>query len=145
MPAARARGGLRRRPDKALHGVGCIADAATIRERADGSFEVLATGTTRVKVLSVDASGAYLTAEVEELHEEPGDEAGALAEGVLRAFARIRSGSRGPGSGPCRPAPTFRTTRPSSRTWWLRRRSSTCRRSSGSSRPRTRRRGCGTS
>ncbi|MFE5029745.1 LON peptidase substrate-binding domain-containing protein [Streptomyces sp. NPDC056656] len=73
-------------PIKALHGVGCIADAATIRERADGSFEVLATGTTRVKVHSVDASGAYLTAEVEELPEEPGDEAGALAEGVLRAF-----------------------------------------------------------
>ncbi|MEV3856185.1 LON peptidase substrate-binding domain-containing protein [Streptomyces sp. NPDC050095] len=69
-----------------FHAVGCIADAATIRERADGSFEVLATGTRRVKLHSVDASGAYLTAEVEELPEEDGDEAGALAEGVLRAF-----------------------------------------------------------
>ncbi|MEV6550442.1 LON peptidase substrate-binding domain-containing protein [Streptomyces sp. NPDC051597] len=73
-------------PIQAFHQVGCIADAATIRERADGSFEVLATGTTRVKLLSVDASGPYLTAEVEELPEEPGEEAGALAEGVLRAF-----------------------------------------------------------
>jgi len=73
-------------PLKAFHGTGCIADAATIRERADGTFEVLATGTTRVKLLSVDASGPYLVAELEELPEERGEEAGALAEGVLRAF-----------------------------------------------------------
>ncbi|NWF26224.1 LON peptidase substrate-binding domain-containing protein [Streptomyces sp. PKU-EA00015] len=73
-------------PIQAFHRVGCIADAATIREREDGSFEVLATGTTRVRLLSVDASGPFLTAELEELPEEPGDGAGALAEGVLRAF-----------------------------------------------------------
>ncbi|MFJ4773854.1 LON peptidase substrate-binding domain-containing protein [Streptomyces uncialis] len=73
-------------PLKAFHSVGCIADAATVRERADGGFEALATGTTRVRLLSVDASGPFLTAELEELTEEPGDEAGALAEGVLRAF-----------------------------------------------------------
>ncbi|MFJ7418130.1 LON peptidase substrate-binding domain-containing protein [Streptomyces uncialis] len=73
-------------PLKAFHSVGCIADAATVRERADGGFEALATGTTRVRLLSVDASGPFLTAELEELKEEPGDEAGALAEGVLRAF-----------------------------------------------------------
>ncbi|MFD9501624.1 LON peptidase substrate-binding domain-containing protein [Streptomyces sp. NPDC060035] len=85
-------------PIQSFHRVGCVADAAKIRERADGSFEVLATGTTRVKLLSVDASGPYLTAEVEELTEDPddegrgsddpkaSDEAGALAEGVLRAF-----------------------------------------------------------
>ncbi len=73
-------------PIQAFHRVGCIADAATIRERPDGTFEVLATGTTRVKLLSVDASGPFLTAELEELPEEPGDGAGTLAEGVLRAF-----------------------------------------------------------
>jgi uncharacterized protein len=73
-------------PAKAFHGVGCIADAATIRERADGSFEVLATGTSRVRLLSVDTSGAFLTAQLQQLPEEPGDEAGALAQGVLRAF-----------------------------------------------------------
>ncbi|MFE6618454.1 LON peptidase substrate-binding domain-containing protein [Streptomyces sp. NPDC008086] len=77
-------------PVKAFHGVGCVADAATIRERADGTFEVLATGTTRVRLLSVDASGPFLTAELEELPEEPGDEAGALAEGVLRAFRQYQ-------------------------------------------------------
>ncbi|MET7524164.1 LON peptidase substrate-binding domain-containing protein [Streptomyces sp900116325] len=74
-------------PVQTFHRVGCIADAAKIRERADGSFEVLATGTTRVKLLSVDASGPYLTAELEELDEDSGEEAGALAEGVLRAFS----------------------------------------------------------
>ncbi|MFH8927902.1 LON peptidase substrate-binding domain-containing protein [Streptomyces pristinaespiralis] len=73
-------------PIQAFHRVGCIADAATIRERGDGSFEVLATGTTRVKLLSVDASGPFLTAELEEIPEEQGDGAATLAEGVLRAF-----------------------------------------------------------
>ncbi|MEU0832044.1 LON peptidase substrate-binding domain-containing protein [Streptomyces sp. NPDC056231] len=73
-------------PIQTFHRVGCIADAAKIRERADGSFEVLATGTTRVKLLAVDADGPYLTAEIEEIEEDAGDEAGALAEGVLRAF-----------------------------------------------------------
>ncbi|GHD28330.1 LON peptidase substrate-binding domain-containing protein [Streptomyces galbus] len=77
-------------PLKAFHGVGCVADAATIRERADGSFEVLATGTTRVRLLSLDTSGPFLTAELEELTEEPGDEAGPLAEGVLRAFRQYQ-------------------------------------------------------
>ncbi|MEV5011769.1 LON peptidase substrate-binding domain-containing protein [Streptomyces sp. NPDC055692] len=77
-------------PAKAFHSVGCVADAATIRERADGSFEVLATGTTRVRLLSVDASGPYLVAELQELTEEPGDEAGTLAEGVLRSFRQYQ-------------------------------------------------------
>ncbi|MEU0006291.1 LON peptidase substrate-binding domain-containing protein [Streptomyces sp. NPDC006314] len=77
-------------PLKAFHGVGCVADAATIRERADGTFEVLATGTTRMRLLSVDATGPFLTAELEELPEEPGDEAGALAEGVLRSFRQYQ-------------------------------------------------------
>ncbi|WP_236241006.1 LON peptidase substrate-binding domain-containing protein [Streptomyces sp. CC228A] len=73
-------------PAAAFHRVGCVADAASIRERADGSFEVLATGTTRVRLLSVDAGGPFLTAELEELEERRGEGAGALAEGVLRAF-----------------------------------------------------------
>lgn len=73
-------------PIQTFHRVGCVADAAKIRERPDGSFEVLATGTTRVKLLSVESSGPYLTAELEELEEDPGDEADPLAEGVMRAF-----------------------------------------------------------
>jgi len=75
---------------KSFHATGCVADAATIRERADGTFEVLATGTTRARLVSVDASGPFLTADLEELPEPPGDEAGALAEGVLRAFRQYQ-------------------------------------------------------
>ncbi|MBC2867787.1 LON peptidase substrate-binding domain-containing protein [Streptomyces mexicanus] len=77
-------------PARAFHAVGCVADAASIRERADGTFEVLATGTLRVRLLSVDASGPFLTAELEQLTEEPGDEAGPLAEGVLRSFRQYQ-------------------------------------------------------
>lgn len=90
VPDRGAAAGFGDNPFLAFHEVGCIADAATIRERADGSFEVLATGTTRVRLLSVEASGAFLTAELEELPEEPGEEAGALAEGVLRAFRQYQ-------------------------------------------------------
>ncbi|MFD3515106.1 LON peptidase substrate-binding domain-containing protein [Streptomyces sp. NPDC058657] len=82
--------GFGKDPIQAFHRVGCVADAATIREREDGSFEVLATGTKRVRLLSVDASGPYLVAELEGLEEDPGDEAGALAEGVLRAFRQYQ-------------------------------------------------------
>ncbi|GGW90235.1 hypothetical protein GCM10010297_09830 [Streptomyces malachitofuscus] len=77
-------------PLRAFHKVGCIADAATVRERADGTFEVLATGTNRVRLLSVDASGPFLTAELEPVEEDPGEESGALAEGVLRAFRQYQ-------------------------------------------------------
>ncbi|MCI3154777.1 ATP-dependent protease [Streptomyces sp. GB4-14] len=77
-------------PLRAFHKVGCVADAATIRERPDGTFEVLATGTTRVRLLSVDASGPFLTAELEPLEEDPGEEAERLAEGVLRAFRQYQ-------------------------------------------------------
>jgi Lon protease-like protein len=77
-------------PARAFHGVGCVADAATVRERADGTFEVLATGTTRVRLLSVDASGPFLMAELAELPEEAGDEAGTLADGVLRSFRQYQ-------------------------------------------------------
>ncbi|MEU5362867.1 LON peptidase substrate-binding domain-containing protein [Streptomyces sp. NPDC005925] len=77
-------------PAKAFHTMACVADAATIRERADGTFEVLATGTTRMRLLSVDASGPFLTAGLAPVEEGPGDGAGALAEGVLRAFRQYQ-------------------------------------------------------
>ncbi|MCF6525688.1 LON peptidase substrate-binding domain-containing protein [Streptomyces sp. JJ36] len=85
-------------PMASFYGIGCIADASTIREKTPGGgeeedeeedeagYEVLATGTTRFRLLSVETGGPYLTAEVEELEEEPGEGAGALASGVLRAF-----------------------------------------------------------
>ncbi|MDW6063467.1 LON peptidase substrate-binding domain-containing protein [Streptomyces sp. FXJ1.4098] len=85
-PERGAAAGFGPEPMKSFHAVGCVADAATIREQKDGTFEVLATGTTRFELRSVDASGPYLTAEIDELDEKPGDGAGALASGVVRAF-----------------------------------------------------------
>lgn len=104
-------------PIQTFHRVGCVADAATIRERADGSFEVLATGTTRVRLLSVEADGPYLTAEVEDLAEEPpaGDEA-TRPEPWRRVScglsAPTRSGWPGRANAPWRPARSSPTTRP---------------------------------
>lgn len=94
QPEAGPATGFGPEPMRAFHGVGCVADASTIRARASAgrseepaeSYEVLATGTTRFRLLSVDTGGAYLTAEVEELPEDTGEGAGALASGVLRAF-----------------------------------------------------------
>lgn len=108
-------------PTKAFHSVGCVADAATIRERDNGTFEVLATGTTRVRLLSVDASGPFLVADLEELPEDAGDEAGALAEGVLRAFRQYQKRLAGARERSLSTGRTSRTSRPWSRTWSPRR------------------------
>jgi len=78
--------GLGDDPQAALYGYGCVADAAGISERDDGGFELVATGVTRFKLLSVDASGAYLTGEVEDVPDEAGAAAGALAPEVTRIF-----------------------------------------------------------
>jgi Lon protease-like protein len=77
--------GLGKDPLAALYGFGCVADAAGISERDDG-FELVATGTVRFRLLSVDASGEYLTGEVEEIPDEVGTGAGALAPEVTRVF-----------------------------------------------------------
>ncbi|GGV62148.1 MULTISPECIES: LON peptidase substrate-binding domain-containing protein [Streptomyces] len=90
LPERGAAAGFGPDPARAFHTVGCVADTASIRQRPDGTFEVLVTGTVRVRLLSVDASGPFLTAELEQLPEEPGDEAEALAEGVLRAFRQYQ-------------------------------------------------------
>ncbi|WP_049574168.1 LON peptidase substrate-binding domain-containing protein [Streptomyces sp. SBT349] len=89
-PEAGPAAGFATDPSLSFHPVGCVADASTIRPRGEEdppeSYEVLATGTTRFRLVSVDASGPYLTAEVEPLPEVAGEGAGALASGVLRAF-----------------------------------------------------------
>lgn len=79
--------GLGDEPVQALHGYGCVADAAGIAERDDGGYELVATGVTRFKLLSLDVSGDYLTGEIEEVPERTGTGAGALVPEVTRAFA----------------------------------------------------------
>lgn len=78
--------GLGDDPMDALYGIGCIADAAGIAERDDGGYELVATGILRFRLLSVDTEGDYLTGEIEEVPDEPGDGADALAPQVTRAF-----------------------------------------------------------
>ena len=115
----RRRGRLRRRP-----GHGVLRCRLRRGRRHDpgaaptARFEVLATGTTRFRLLSVDATGPYLMGEIEELEEEEGEEAGALAAGVLRAFRSTRSGWPAPTSAPWPAGRNCPTTRRCSPTWW---------------------------
>lgn len=87
---AGAAGGIASGSSPGSSGTGAGTDDASVEEdeaAAGGTgYEVLATGTTRFRLHSVDVSGPYLMGEVEELPEEEGDGAGALASGVLRAF-----------------------------------------------------------
>ncbi|MBF9070951.1 LON peptidase substrate-binding domain-containing protein [Streptacidiphilus fuscans] len=78
--------GLGPDPHRALFEMGCVAEIAQLQSHADGRFELLATGTTRFRILSIDATGPYLTAEVETVEEQTGPEAKVLAAGVERIF-----------------------------------------------------------
>ncbi|SFC74139.1 LON peptidase substrate-binding domain-containing protein [Streptomyces aidingensis] len=93
-------------PMDSFFSVGCVADATTIRERGRGTaepdgpaagaggpaarpvtgYDLLATGTSRFRLRSVDARGPYLVGEVEMLPEHTGEGAELLAAGVLGAF-----------------------------------------------------------
>lgn len=87
-PGADATAGFGPDPAEALYAVGCTAEVASIRtDEEDGHSELIASGTTRFRVLSVDTSGPYLVAEVEDVPEERGEGAGVLAAGVARTFS----------------------------------------------------------
>ncbi len=89
--------GLGTDPARSLFDVGCTAEVASAESRPDGGYDLLVTGTTRFRTLSYDTTGPYLTAEVERIAEEPGPEAGALAQGVertFRAYQRRLAGAR---------------------------------------------------
>jgi Lon protease-like protein len=74
-------------PLDALYPVGCVADVASVREQPGGRYELLVTGTTRFRLAGpLNAEGAYLTGEVEQLEEQPGEGSGALASAVEQAF-----------------------------------------------------------
>jgi Lon protease-like protein len=78
--------GLGDDPLAALYEYGCVADAAGIAERAEGGYELVATGVTRFRLLSLEVTGEYLTGEIEEVPERTGTGAGALVPEVTRAF-----------------------------------------------------------
>lgn len=87
---APALAGLGSDPHRALFEIGCVAEIAQLTPHRDGRFELIASGTTRFRILSIDATGPYLTAEVEDVPEETGPEAQLLAKGVERVFRTYR-------------------------------------------------------
>jgi len=72
----------------ALHQIGCAAALRQVARHDDGTFDVVAVGTRRFRLLGLDHSRAYLQGEIEPLAEETGDEgAAALAvRAVQRSF-----------------------------------------------------------
>jgi Lon protease-like protein len=78
--------GLGSDPAHALYELGCVAEIASVEQRKDGGYDLIATGTTRFRVESFDATGPYLTAEVERMPEVPGNEATVLGQAVERMF-----------------------------------------------------------
>ncbi len=78
--------GLGSDPAHALYDLGCVAEIASVEQREDGGYDLIATGTTRFRIESFDATGPYLTAEVERMPEVPGDEATVLGQAVERLF-----------------------------------------------------------
>ncbi|NUU23785.1 MAG: LON peptidase substrate-binding domain-containing protein [Streptomycetaceae bacterium] len=77
-------------PVEAVFPLGCSAEVATLRPHADGRFDVVATGASRFRLLSVDDTGPYLVGEVEYLDEPKGDDAAVLALAVAQAFAEYQ-------------------------------------------------------
>lgn len=77
-------------PLDVLHPVGCTAEVATIKSHEDGRYDVVATGATRFRVVSVDDSGPYLHAEVEYLDDPVGERAEVLALAATRAFGEYQ-------------------------------------------------------
>lgn len=74
-------------PAAALYPVGCVAEVASIRtDEEDGRSELITSGTSRFRLLSVETGGPYLVGEAETLPEERGAGAGALAAAVARTF-----------------------------------------------------------
>ena len=83
---SQALAGLGPDPAHALFDLGCVAEIASVEQRKDGGYDLIATGTTRFRVSSFDATGPYLTAETERLTDLPGDEAAVLGQAVERLF-----------------------------------------------------------
>ncbi len=76
-------------PDRdALYDLGVIATAMQLLKLPDGTVRVLVEGAKRAKLLNLVPRDGYLSAEVEEIAEEPGDatEAQALMRSVIDQF-----------------------------------------------------------
>jgi hypothetical protein len=75
---------------RALHDIGCVAQVATTRPGADGTYELETIGTRRFRLLEVDEGAAYLRGTVEWL-PEPAGKAADLVPIVADRYLRYRS------------------------------------------------------
>ena len=75
----------------ALHDVGCAAEVRGVESHADGRFDVVSSGASRFRLLSVDTSLPYLQGDVEWLDEPAGLEVDVLARSVGAAFLSYRA------------------------------------------------------
>jgi hypothetical protein len=75
---------------KALHDIGCVAQVATTRPGADGTYELETIGTRRFRLLEVDEEAPYLRGTVEWL-PEPAGKAADLVPIVADRYIRYRS------------------------------------------------------
>jgi Lon protease-like protein len=90
--------GTDRLPD--LYDVGCTAQLRQVREHDDGRFDVVTTGGTRFRVVTVETTRPYLVGHVELLAEPAGDSASVLASLVgaaLGAYVDALADVRGTG------------------------------------------------
>jgi uncharacterized protein len=72
----------------ALYEIGCIAALRQVREHSDGRFDLVAVGTQRFRLVSLEHGRPYLQGAADLLAEDTGDEvaAGGAARAVRRAF-----------------------------------------------------------
>jgi Lon protease-like protein len=75
---------------RALHAVGCVARLRRVDPYDDGRYDLVATGERRFRLVGVDDSRPYLSAEVEPLDEPPGEAADLLAAAVAIRFGAYR-------------------------------------------------------
>lgn len=68
--------------------VGCVVEVREVESHEDGRYDLVATGTQRFRVETVDYSGAYPRADATLLDEREGEEAGAYVPGVCALFRR---------------------------------------------------------
>jgi Lon protease-like protein len=57
---------------QSVHRVGCVAQMTTVEPHPDGRFDIEVIGRRRMRLDSMDTSGAYLVGAVEMLEDEPG-------------------------------------------------------------------------
>jgi uncharacterized protein len=78
---------------QSVHRIGCVAQMTTVEPHPDGRFDIEIVGRQRMRLDSMDTSGAYLVGGVDRLPEEPVSALGPdeEAERTMNTFAAYRT------------------------------------------------------